>query len=463
MSRWLPCTFRGRRRVIDFKGLAVILCVEIMCVEHVQMYIAKRRRKLWAIHDVPASLHQAVGRRRFAESLGTDDPRVAERRAAALKALWLSEIDRARATSGVQRERDAEWWRNVLESEKTEAGKEIIRDLIASEAQDKVESAASKAGITDTRDPRYAELPELADAVRFVDIATGKLVKLDEHLEAYLSLCIDLKPATIEQRRSTVLRFGKDAGFIYIADLTKKGVQQWANSQAAAGQSIKTTRRNLSELRGYWKYLQSLELAPDAMSPFDGLKLVGHKGRDREAFTPADVVRLRQEAHTKGNTALADLIELLMYTGCRREEICSLKVEHVSLSNQSFDVKQAKTKAGIRTVPIHSSIKATVERLCAASTDGYLISGLRRDKRGLGGDRIGGAFTVLKRKLGHGNSLTMHSIRHTVLTMLEDAGVLPGVYSDLLGHAKQGMTRIYSGGVSLQTKREAMEKLVYPR
>jgi hypothetical protein len=36
-------------------------------------------------------------------------------------------------------------------------------------------------------DPAYEELPENVEAERFVKIATGKLIRLDERLEEYLA------------------------------------------------------------------------------------------------------------------------------------------------------------------------------------------------------------------------------------------------------------------------------------
>src|SRR5689334_7598276 len=135
------------------------------------MYFVKRHRTLWAMHDVPSSLHKVLGRRRFAASLGTSDPRVAERRAAALKALWLSQIDQARQTGTVNNDRDALWWRGVMQDEATEEGREMVRGLIADEARNIVDRAAVKAGILDHRDPQYGELPAHDDAERFQAIA----------------------------------------------------------------------------------------------------------------------------------------------------------------------------------------------------------------------------------------------------------------------------------------------------
>ena len=57
-----------------------------------------------------------------------------------------------------------------------------------------------------------------------------------------------------------------------------------------------------------------------------------------------------------------------------------------------------------------------------------------------------------------------HSIRKTVATLLEDSGVAENVAADILGHDKPTMTYgLYSGGTSLATKRDAIEKLDYGR
>jgi integrase len=113
-------------------------------------------------------------------------------------------------------------------------------------------------------------------------------------------------------------------------------------------------------------------------------------------------------------------------------------------------------------VPIHSKLKATVARLRKASQDGYLLPGLVPNKYGDRSGALGKRFGRLKTRLGFGEGHVFHSIRRTVATLLENAGVPEGVSADILGHDKPTMTYgLYSGGASLATKREAIEKLSY--
>ena len=55
-----------------------------------------------------------------------------------------------------------------------------------------------------------------------------------------------------------------------------------------------------------------------------------------------------------------------------------------------------------------------------------------------------------------------HSIRKTVITILENAGVSEGITADIVGHEKKTMTYgLYSDGASDKKKLEAIKKLTY--
>jgi len=56
-----------------------------------------------------------------------------------------------------------------------------------------------------------------------------------------------------------------------------------------------------------------------------------------------------------------------------------------------------------------------------------------------------------------------HSIRKTVSTQLEQAGVAEGIAADIVGHDKQTLTYgLYSAGSSHKDKLKAISKVVYP-
>jgi integrase len=444
-----------------------------------EMKIEKRRRLFYAVMSVPRPLRKVVGKDRFVQSLQTDNKATAERRAAVLRLQWLTLLDKARASAGKgtgdDLSRDAEWWRRVLKDAPDEDQKALLLDMLADEARDKVDRAAARQGIVDDRDPRYEELPELQEQKRLVDMATGRLMPLDAHLEDWRATLLRDEPKTVAGKVSAVQQFAKD--FPMCQDVTRKGVQGWINKLSAGragaddGIAPPTLSRKLQKVRAYWSYLVSIQAIPEATAAaFERLSMpraTAPKGTPtrplREAFEAHEVTRLLSMAVDRGDAPLADLVRLGMWTGARIEELGSLKVTDVDLSEGSFTIGDSKTPAGRRTVPIHSQLMSTVERLVRDSTDGYLLSGQGVDQFGVRSGALGKRFGRLRRAAGHGPELVFHSLRKTVSTLLENAGVAEGVAADILGHEKKTLTYgLYSTGSSMQVKREAIERIVYP-
>jgi len=164
------------------------------------------------------------------------------------------------------------------------------------------------------------------------------------------------------------------------------------------------------------------------------------------------------------DTVLFDLIMLGLYTGTRIEELCQLRIEDVVVEDncRALRITKSKTLAGTRFVPIHPSINDLVDKLVTTSRDDFLIfskSKNQYDERSTGLSR---RFGRLKSSLGYGPELVFHSLRKTVTTKLEQAGVPEGVAADIVGHEKQTITYgLYSGGTSMAQKMEAIAKISY--
>jgi len=432
------------------------------------MYLQRRRRVWYALHDIPADLREAMGgNARFTQTLQTEDRKTAERRAAVLEIRWRSEIEQARRGTRDHVERDAAYWRGVLR-ETPEEHREVVLDFLADEAQARVHRALEKAGFSDEKEPGALDLPEVEEARRFHAIATGKLVKLDEHVDEWVAT-LSNEPKTKDMKKATVLKFAET--FPFVPDVQRKDVQRWINRMVQdEGKKAKTIRRILSEVRGYWSYLVSIEAAPEEALPFEKLTLpkesVKEAVRDeRRAFTPAEVVTLLRAAEAKGDTQLADLIRLGMWTGARIEELCALKLDEVG--DGFFEVEDAKTPAGWRQVPVHSKLAPTLARLIEASRkakDEYVLAGLTFNKYGDRSNAIGKRFGRLKDEAGFGPQHVFHSIRHTVASMFKGLGVEEALAADILGHEHEKITYgVYaSEQARLETLKPVVEMLNYP-
>ena len=257
--------------------------------------------------------------------------------------------------------------------------------------------------------------------------------------------------------------------------LTETNVQLWIDGLLKSITASKSTfQRTLSNYKSFFKYLKSIKEIPKSVkNPFDEIDLSSvhtsfkgspglKKTRSWTPFAKQEVETLYDSAVGSADNPLSHLILIGAYTGMRIEEICSLKIDDVDMVKRAITIVDAKTKAGERTIPIHSEVQNTVTLLKNTSSDGYLLSGLTSNKYGDRSNAIGKRFGRLKKKLGHPETKVFHSIRKTFTTLLENEGVTENVAADIIGHEKPRITYgLYSGGASLDVMRDAIEKISY--
>lgn len=289
------------------------------------------------------------------------------------------------------------------------------------------------------------------------------MLLVDAHLDEWLETST-VTAKTKDMQHADVMRFA--TSFEMVSEVTRPEVRRWITKlMNDDGLKPKTVQRILGALRGYWRYLQSIETVDEDHEPFQKLDVARHgkktaPGNKRLPFEPKDVLKLVATAGLNKDQELVDLVQLGMWTGCRIEELCSLKVADVK--GDYITINDAKTEAGWRDVPIHKKLTPTITRLIGSRKDGYILTNLPENKYGDRSNSIGKRFGRLKKGLGFGHQHVFHSIRKTVVTILENAGVPENVVADIVGHEKTTMTYgLYSGGVSLEVKRKALKSLKY--
>ena len=129
-------------------------------------------------------------------------------------------------------------------------------------------------------------------------------------------------------------------------------------------------------------------------------------------------------------------------------------------NHRALRIRQAKTQAGVRFVPLHPAIAPVVDRLIEESGDGFLILSEAKNQFDQRSPGLSKRFGRLKKELCFGPELVFHSLRKTVTTKLEQAGVIADVPADIVVHEKQTMTYgLYSGGTSMAQKMGAVSKI----
>jgi integrase len=209
----------------------------------------------------------------------------------------------------------------------------------------------------------------------------------------------------------------------------------------------------------------------DQLSPFEGHthpRVGKQSGGSWAAFTRQEAERLHRAAMARQDSDLANLIAFACYTGCRIEELGRISTNTTTFDYQgepiAFRVDDAKTKAGIREIPISSALLPLYkQRLTLAEAQcGYLFIGNDKTKSGIRLNALSQRFTKLKRAEGFSDQHVFHSFRKLTATMLEQAGAPALVVPSILGHIRGSLTfDLYSSGASFDQKKAAIELLAF--
>ena len=407
--------------------------------------------------SIPKALRPILGQNEFKKSLGTTSKKEAELLAAPLVLRWKKFIEEARVDGATAK---AKALRRTLSNNKAsdlideDGAMELVQGTIIEDAIEKT--------ILGGRDINtISSKSEKAAAKAFYDIASGQVVTLDDYVDGWVASISHLKARTINQMKRDVVSFLKEETS-HIP--TRETIAAWIRASKSSG--TKSIKRKLGSLGSFWEYLL-VEGVVTELSPFQGHKLprdVAKTRPMRRAFSNDECLALMAKVASSKDTALADLINLGLYTGARIEELCRLRVDDIIVedNHRALRIDKSKTQAGTRTVPLHSAITDLVDRLAADSKDGYLVFSKSKNQYDEKSTGLSRRFGRLKSSLGYGPELVFHSLRKTVTTKLEQAGVSEGIAADIVGHEKQTITYgLYSGGTSMAQKMEAINNITY--
>ena len=139
------------------------------------------------------------------------------------------------------------------------------------------------------------------------------------------------------------------------------------------------------------------------------------------------------------------IVLILIYSGVRIGELLALKKEDVELDNQMFSVKQAKTKSGIRRVPIADKVFPFWKQFISISEcDAVFTNKKNRAKPLKYFNFKDNYFKPLREALGFNH--TIHETRHTCISQLTMQNANSTMIKFIVGHkAVMSLTeRVYT-------------------
>jgi integrase len=252
-----------------------------------------------------------------------------------------------------------------------------------------------------------------------------------------------------------------------INQITPRDISKFRDAQIADGKHANTCNFAVKHLRMPFNVARRQGLITH--NPAEAVEMLPVDGEpSRQPFTVEQVEAICRAATGDWRGA----VMVALYTGARLQDVADMRWESVDLQNKWISFRAGKTQQRIK-LPIHDALHEYLLELPAPDSGKAFLF------RSLAGKRTGGksglsmAFSrimgrahvrgevVRERKGEKGrsvNALSFHSFRHTLTSIMANAGVPVEVRQKFTGHASAAMNQHYTHH-EIATLRSAIEKL----
>jgi len=256
-------------------------------------------------------------------------------------------------------------------------------------------------------------------------------IRLSEFIEKYQKYSAATKAKNTFLLDGHSLRVLKEfIGDIYLKNITYKMVEDFKlrRIEQVKSASVNLELRHLKaafEMARKWGYISS--------NPFRDVKQIKIKSNNLPKFLTRDQVKKLLDVIPEGN--FKELIQLYLYTGCRRNEALELTWDDIDLENGKIFIKETKSGKS-RIVPINSELNKILNSMDSGAEKLFTYNA----------DYVNRKFKKYLKKAGikDWQALSIHNLRHTFASHLVMSGTDLYTVSKLLGHSSIAVTQIYA-------------------
>lgn len=445
------------------------------------------RHQTWFVRvPVPRPLQKAIGKRQIVRTLKTSDKAEAMKLRHAAVADILASIKRqsgaapsvaTEALAPAEMRSALDWRRAWAEIDAGQVdGLDDGRPPNA-DPRDWARFVANGAieDMTDDIEGRHGQ----AAARTYAGIAHGTATPIGLHVSAWLAEggrkgpLADKTAAGYRADMRGLEAWLAGKGVTTVEGVTKAVAGRWVSeTMVAAGVPWATANKRISAPTSFWRWMLKRGHA-SGENPWSGQSLAKARQHRGEAGTKRPFRTKEVEALLAGpaDTEMADAIRIAALSGLRIEEMYQLRVSDCTAG--WFQVRQGKSAAAVRRVPVHSALADIVARRThKISPDDYLMSEGTTSRTGRGrsvpmSKRFGryrqGCKVHEVTEGKRGSAVDFHSWRRWFTTEAERAGIAPHVIDYVTGHERPGESLgRYSAGPSDEQLRACVEAVRLP-
>lgn len=150
----------------------------------------------------------------------------------------------------------------------------------------------------------------------------------------------------------------------------------------------------------------------------------------------------------------ATMIRLLVVFGSRSQEVRLSKWSEWDMKRWIWTVPKEHSKGGEKIIrPIPEAVQPLIESLYRQHKDTGLLLGEMKES-----SAVSAWGRLVWKRLGHSEAWSLHDLRRSFSTKLNELGIAPHVVEQLLGHTMPGVMSVYNHSQYLPEKLDALNK-----
>ncbi|PYX37020.1 MAG: hypothetical protein DMG81_14970 [Acidobacteria bacterium] len=263
-----------------------------------------------------------------------------------------------------------------------------------------------------------------------------------------------LHAATRKRYESSIKKLKERFFGIRLSELSSEQIDEYKKDRLAEGVQAATINHDLRVLRRMMRLAERRQLiARNSFVQIEFLK--------EQAPRPPHIVTFEEEEKLIAVAApyLRVLIVLILETGMRsHREALSLKWDAVDFGNDVIKVRESKTRAGIRNIPLSARCKADLLRwreLAGPEFSPFVFPNFRDPGQPAKDIRKTWAKALKDAGL---EFFVIYTLRHSFASRLSAAGVSDLFVTQMIGHSSPSILQRYSKAID-EYRRDAVRKL----
>ena len=294
------------------------------------------------------------------------------------------------------------------------------------------------------------------------------VITMNEIVENFkISLIEDGKsPKTIESYVGDIKAFKEfleSKGVEFNGTLQRFYVVSYKNFLVESNYEVATINKKINSIHALNRYLVATGEMKEIVveNSKDRVKIAYGSEKQVEVYSDKEVDRILFYIQNESKVSKRNkvIVMLLLYTGVRVSELCSIKIKDIDFLNYSIKIYGKGGK--FREVPLKFDLADVIkeyikDRDYSLKDSEYLVIGQRGALRR---DAINTMLERLTEEIGMINKLKPHTFRHTFCTRLINRGVPILTVSKLAGHSSVDTTATFYINSSREEKLKAVNLL----